>query len=328
MTAPIASLAARDLLPLAAAISAAHERGMLDALAARPAAADDLARTLDLDARAVELVLEVLHQFGLLERADGRFAPAPALRAAERASPGGFAADRWLWPRLRDFLRDGAPITEIDQGGTGRARLYAGVVSGLGDLWAEAAGCLAARLAGHGPRVLDVGCGSGVWSLALAAASPGCAVTGVDFEAVLPALVARAAALELSDRVRTIAGDAHRLRFDEGPLDGAFDVALIANLLRLESAEQAAALVARVARALGAGGQLVVVDALAEGNPAAERNRAIYALHLGMRTRVGRVHPRLEVERWLTAAGLDRVELLGLGDVPGAPAALRAWRTR
>jgi SAM-dependent methyltransferase len=317
------TLAGRDLIPVAFALAAAHERGVLAALAAAPSDVTALAQALRLDRRALSLVLELLDRFDLVEHGgDGRFALAPSLRAAARATPGGLAAERGLWARLDGFLGDGAPITEIDAGEGGRAAVYAGVVTALGAMWSPAAARLAERLAGHGPRVLDVGCGSGVWGLALAAARAGVRVTGLDLDRVLPSFRERARALGLADRADTIAGDAHRVPLDEGR----FDVALIANVLRLEAPARAAALVARVATAVKPGGQLVVIDALAEGSADADRNRAVYALHLGLRTRDGRVHARAEIECWLRDAGLAQVEALDLGDVPGAVAGLRAWR--
>ena len=160
-----------------------------------------------------------------------------------------------------------------------------------------AAGC------GLRPRsILDVGCGSGVWSLALAQATPGARVTGLDLPAVLDRFVARASALCLADRVDTIPGDMHSAALPEAR----WDLAIIANVLRLEPAEQARAIVRRVVSAVRPGGSVIIVDALAAGTPEAERARAIYSFHLALRTRAGSVHYSGEIGRWLEEAGSSR----------------------
>jgi SAM-dependent methyltransferase len=144
---------------------------------------------------------------------------------------------------------------------------------------------LGAQRCGLTPRsILDVGCGSGVWSLALARRSPEARVTGIDLPAVLARFCARAGALGLGDRVTTIAGDMHTVPLPEGK----WDLAIIANVLRLEQADAARSLITRSVSALCPGGSLLIVDALAAGTPAARQSRAIYAFHLAMRTRSGR----------------------------------------
>jgi len=321
--APALSLDGHDVVPFAFVLAAAHQRGLLAALERGAADAAALTATLGLDARAAALALELLVSFGIAERrSDGGYALGPALREAARLVPGGLANDLAVWSHLSGFLTHGDPVTDMDGGTDRRAALYAGVAAGLGQMWAGAAGQLAVALAGHGPRVLDVGCGSGVWSLALAAARPDCTVTGVDLPPVLPAFEERARAVGAAGRARPLGGDAHAIQL----ADASFDVVIVANLLRLESPPRAAALLARLAPALAPGGQLVVVDALAGGTPAAERRRAVYALHLGLRTRQGGVHTPADVRRWLAAAGLEDAEAIDLGDTPGAEAAIRAWR--
>jgi ubiquinone/menaquinone biosynthesis C-methylase UbiE len=309
-------------MPLVFTIAVAQQKGVLQALDAKPMAPTDLALALGLDERALAMFLDVLASFDLVRRDDGLVSLGPLLVEAVRVMPGRFAGDKALWSSLAKFLSDGRPIVSIDAGREERAPFYADFVAQLAVLWAEAAARLARALAGHGPRVLDVGCGSGVWSLALAQADPRSIVTGLDFAPVLASFEAHAKKLALHDRIRTIAGDAHEVDLP----DGAFDVVMIANVLRLETAERAMTLVARVARSIAPGGQLVIVDALATGSRQAERDRSIYALGLAMRTLVGGVRTNDEVASWLRSAGFVDVEPIDLGEVVGAVAALRAWR--
>ena len=77
-----------------------------------------------------------------------------------------------------------------------------------------------------------------------------------------------------------------------------FDRIVLANVLHLEPPEQAAALVGRVTTALIRGGDLVIVEMLGDSTPAGERVRAIYGLHLALRTRQGKVHPLSDLRAW------------------------------
>jgi ubiquinone/menaquinone biosynthesis C-methylase UbiE len=312
----------RDLMPLTFTIAVAQQKGLLQALDAKPMTPDALALALGLDERALAMFLDVLASFDLVRREGGVVSLGPLLVEAVRAMPGRFAGDKALWSSLAKFLADGRPIVAIDAGQEERAPFYKDFVAELAVLWADAAARLARALAGHGPRVLDVGCGSGVWSLALAQIDPASIVTGLDFAPVLVSFEARAHELALHDRIRTISGDAHEIALPEA----AFDVVMIANVLRLEAAERAKTLVARAARSIAPQGQLVIVDALAKGSRQADRDRSIYALGLAMRTLVGCVHPNDEVASWLGSAGLVDVESIDLGEVVGAVAALRAWK--
>jgi ubiquinone/menaquinone biosynthesis C-methylase UbiE len=198
-----------------------------------------------------------------------------------------------------------------------RSAAYKDVVPGLGELFEAHARDLASKLA-PAEAILDVGAGSGVWSLAMCERSATARVTALDLPDVLPAFIARAEELDLGDQVATIAGD-----YQSVPLPGGgFDRIVLANVLHLEPVERARSLVAHVAPALRPGGDLVVIDALAEGTPDSVRAVSLYALHLAMRTRTGRVHPRAEIERWCREAGLGKGELITLDIAPHLVAAL------
>jgi len=95
---------------------------------------------------------------------------------------------------------------------------------------------------------------------------------------------------------------------------------VLANVLHLEPPAQAAALIRRVASSLVSGGDLVIVEMLGDGTAAGERARAIYALHLALRTRQGQVHPLAELQAWVEQAGLLPVEVIPLSTPPGMAA--------
>jgi C-methyltransferase len=104
-----------------------------------------------------------------------------------------------------------------------------------------------------------------------------------------------------------------------------YDRVLLANVLHLEDEARAAALVSRVSRAVRPGGEVVVVDMLADAT-CGQLGQPIYELHLAMRTGGGRAHPRPVLTAWLAAAGHPQVELVDLGQLHAGLAALVARR--
>jgi len=308
----------------ATALSTAHRIGLTHVLSTAPASAAALARRLDLAERPLQLVLELMVSFDLAIEQGSLYAAGPALLRLQNSIPGGLLKDAQLWAHLPQWLTDDEPLTGIDCGSLQREPLYVGIVGELGRAFTSAARALAPRLRRVGHEVLDVGCGSGVWSLALAEHDPNVHVTGLDFEAVLAVFTERARALGLDNRIATLTGDAHELSV----VPGSYDTVLFANVLRLEPAERAKALLRRWAQALRPGGAMVIIDALAAGTPAAERARTLYALHLALRSARATVHTPGAILRFIDEAGLKEPETIDLSDVSelGALGAIVARR--
>ena len=130
---------------------------------------------------------------------------------------------------------------------------------------------------------------------------PNAHVTGLDFPAVLETFQRRADELGLADRTHTLPGDVHEM---DMPHD-AFDRVMICNVLRLESADQASALIRTAETAISPGGDLVIVDAWPGETDEAAINFALYSLSLASRTGSAEPHPVADIERWVSDAGLQ-----------------------
>jgi ubiquinone/menaquinone biosynthesis C-methylase UbiE len=303
---------------LGAALAAADRTGLLLLLGEGEVTAEEAAARLGLDARATGLVLEILVSRGIAVTREGRYQAGDALRLAlgdELAAPGRTTG---LWMQAESFLRTGRTAGMSRSTGE-RSETYAKFVQHLGRRFAAAAGRLADAmvpgLADHAdPAILDVGAGSGVWSLALLERLPRGRVTALDLPHVLERFHERAAALGVADRVDTIGESYHEVALPPAR----FDVAILANVLHLEKAEAAKALVVRTAAAVKSGGTVVVVDVIDDGSDESRRLSSAYALHLALRVEGSRVHPRAELEAWLASAGRTRVRRVGL--VPEMPA--------
>ncbi len=308
----------KDLIDLGvptAALLAAHRHGLLGATLERSATPDEFARELNLDVVATRLTLNVLATCGVLVHHDSRYAASPELVAWERDAPGGVMVHLRLLEHLPELLVTGKPLIAMDGTLRERASHFTTVASGLGNMYAAAAGELAQAMALEGGAILDLGAGSGVWSLAMAARWPDARVTAVDLPEVIEAVRRNAVALNVGSRVATVAGSYFDIDFP----DAAYAVVILGNLLHLETAENAALLVRKAAAALRPDGTFVVIDIL--GNTASEEYErdpahAMYALFLASRTSQGRMHSRAQVLGWLESSGLGQVRPLNLPSAP------------
>ncbi|MBN2735202.1 MAG: class I SAM-dependent methyltransferase [Methanomicrobiaceae archaeon] len=71
-----------------------------------------------------------------------------------------------------------------------------------------------------GAKILDIGCGKGMQTIALAKLCPDCLITAVDIhQPFLDALNENAAAEGFSDRIKTVCASMDDLSFDEGEFD-------------------------------------------------------------------------------------------------------------
>lgn len=255
-----------------AALGAALELGLPWLLAAGPLDAAGVARTLGIPIGRCRWWLQMLEHIGLLERLPGGYAPSAGAR---RAILGSYSRESWAllaaeererFPTVVDLARrlalpESAPAPP--PGGLegyvqkmvedpGRARAFTRM---LYELHLPLADALAGVLDMTGVRrMLDLGGGSGVMSLALLRRHPGLTSVVVDIDNVCAAGRQIAVENQLADRMTYLAAD-----LVDGGLPGEFDLAL-----ECDVGVYTKPLFTKVRGALNPGGRFVIVDQLAE----------------------------------------------------------------
>jgi len=302
-----------ELGGMAATLVAAYQGNLLQALLNGYATPSMYAEELGLDPTATERVLEVLTSLGFADCNQGRYAASAALKNLDTLGPGRVDAFGAMWSQVPAYLLRGERYADMDGPPDAREAAYSGVVSQLALVFAQGARQLATKIPGYPAHILDVGAGSGIWSLAMAERHAETHVTALDFPTVLQGFRIQAEQMGLSDRIGLLPGNYHSVAIPEDR----FDRIVLANVLHLEPAEQAAALIRRLTAALLPGGDLVIVDMLGDGTPAGERAQAIYGLHLALRTHQGKVHSLTDLRAWVEQAGLIPGKVIALGTPPG-----------
>ncbi len=293
-----------ELGGMAATLVAAYQGSLLQALLNGYATPTMYAEELGLDPIATERVLEVLTSLEIADCNQGKYGASAAFKDLDAIGPGGVDAFGALWSQVPTFLLRGERFAHMDGPPDAREAVNSAVVSKLALVFAHGARQLATKIPGHPAHILDVGAGSGIWSLAMAERHPETRVTALDFPNVLQTFRIQAEHMGLSDRIGMLPGNFHVIEIPEERFDRILP-------------EQAAALISRVATTLLPGGDLVIVDMLGDGTSVGERARAIYGLHLALRTQEGRVHPLSDLQAWVRQAGLITRDVIELGTPRG-----------
>jgi ubiquinone/menaquinone biosynthesis C-methylase UbiE len=259
------------------ALFAALEIGVFTELADDPLAPDDLADRTGLAARRLRTLLHALAGLGLLVRDGDRFGNAPA---ADRYLVRGRAEDFGDYFRLQVGRQIYPAMLNLDAGlaGTRRASdTMSALLSAPGDArtftTAQHVGSLAAarvladrvvpdRLSTGSPgaiRLLDVGGGSGAFSIALCRRFPTLRATILDFPAVVEVARAYRDEAAMQDRIELVGGDAVSTPWPSGQ-----HVVLMSYLLSAlgdeEPGSEVEAVLAKAHDCLEPGGLLVVHD--------------------------------------------------------------------
>jgi predicted O-methyltransferase YrrM len=308
----------RDAIAAADALAAAIVHlDLFTGLARAPADVAEVCRRHGLHPRPTDVLCTLLSAQGLIARdASGRFEPTATAReflvdAAPFDARSYYAAmaDK---PGVADFLqvlRTGRPANW--PGAEGEADWHASMrTEAFAEAFTAAMDCrgrvLAPALAnavdgGAARRLLDVGGGSGVYSIAMAERFPTLAATVLEAAPVdaIARRTIRAAGLE--GRVAVVAADMFTTPWPAG-----HDLHLFSNVLHDWDEADCRRLLAMSVAALPAGGRLLIHDMLLDDDKAGPLWAAEYSVLLSTVTQ-GRLYSTAEIAGWLAELGFEIV---------------------
>ena len=267
-----------------------------------------LARQIEVDARALEILLNGLVALGFLAKQSERYRSTPLSQTyLARGGPkyiGSFVryqARRWSdWEQLGDAIRSGEPVRPPDlyPDDPEDLELY---LRGLHEL--ALAGGDARRLAHVLPMqrcrtLLDLGGGPGTYAAMLCRSFPNLHAVVVDLPRTLEITRRILRDFDLTGNVSTRAADVVRDAIPGGP----YDAVLISNLLHGENEQTDARLLRKVHGAIVPGGLLIVREHCMSADRTEPDQGAVFALSLLLGTR-GRTYTFQEMAGWIESAG-------------------------
>ena len=298
-------------------VQSAVELKVFEAVEARPLSSIAAAAQLQLNDRALELLLNALTALGLLEKHGDQFALTEIsrrylLRGSRQYVGGmiGFDSMLWrAWESLPQAIRSGLPARppNMYQADPRETEIFINAMDSLvkarGDTEVLARAIEWSKIG----TLLDVGSGPATYPIALCERFPQLRAAIVDLPGTLKTTERFVAGANLTARIELIPVDYRR-----DPIPGRYDAILLSNIIHGENEARNAALMRKLGANLNPRGQLIVKDHILDDSRAEPAVGAVFSLLMLLTTDGGRCYSFAEIAAWMKQAGLDRVERIDL----------------
>ncbi len=294
------------------AILTGFELGVFSALGEDRKTSNQVAKHLRVDPRGIDRLMNALCALGLVRKAGGLFSNSRfSSRYLIKGKPGylaGLAHTANLWDRWGTLTR------AVRRGGTvlgSRGRLSRaaenkrtrGFIAAMHQRATAQATTTIRLLDLSGVhKTLDVGAGSGAYSIALAKAKKDVAATAFDLRDVIPLTRSYVRAAQLTNRFKFLEGD-----FKIDPLGSGYDLILLSAIIHMNSPAENIALFKKCVKALNPGGQLVIQDWVMSPDRTRPAAGAFFAMNMLISTVAGDTFTETEIKGWMKRAGLSRI---------------------
>jgi (2Fe-2S) ferredoxin/predicted O-methyltransferase YrrM len=283
------------------------------------ASAEQVAAKIQANARAAAMLLNALVALGLLVRSGDAYSNTPettrffALGGKNNQRDGMLhTANIWhRWSTLTEAVRRGA---SIPMERANPPEWTSNFIAGMQRNAKERAPLVVKALGTAGVRrILDLGGGSGAYSIAFAQASPDVRCEILDLPEVVPLTAEYVGKAGVAAQVVLHAGN--MLDDDFG---SEYDLVLLNAICHMFSAEQNLNIFRRACRALAPNGRLVVQDFILNPDKTGPQHAALFSLNMLVGTAAGAAYSESEYTGWMRAAGFQdawRINLPGPSDL-------------
>jgi (2Fe-2S) ferredoxin/predicted O-methyltransferase YrrM len=279
------------------------------------ATAEQVAARVETHPRATGMLLNALTALGLLVKQDGVFRNTPAAARYFTASSKDYArpallhsAHLWhTWSNLTESVRAGTAAKIRETGERGSDWTEAFIAAMHRNASERAPLVVAAVGAASVQRMLDVGGGSGAYSIAFAQANPELKSDILDLAPVAAIAQRHIEQAGVTGRVSLRVGDLRSDKFGEN-----YDLAFVSAICHMLGPDENRDLLRRCYAALAPGGRIVIQDFILRPEKTAPRFAALFALNMLVGTPSGSSYSEPEYAEWLNAAGFREIRQVPL----------------
>ena len=286
---------------------------VFSALDGRRETAQEIARTIGAHEPSLTLLLNALVALRLLDKQGETYGNSSAASThLVRQAPQYIGhllllhdAEWENWGRLEQAIRTGTRAVDRHVFETD-PELGGNVLAVLHRIGQQSGPDLAKRLQLSGAvRMLDLGGGAGTNAIAFCRVYPELTATVFDLPATLRLTERTVKEAGLEGRIALQPGN-----FNQDPLGGPYDVALMSDILHYQDYATNAALVRKVFTHLAPGGRLVIKDRFLDVAGTGPAWTTAFAVHILVNTQQGGCFRTSEAMQWMQEAGFATVEEL------------------
>jgi (2Fe-2S) ferredoxin/tRNA A58 N-methylase Trm61 len=283
------------------------------------ATAEQIGAKIHANARAAGMLLNALVALELLSKSGNTYKNTPEsaryfVQGSKDNHRNGLlhTANIWhRWSTLTEAVRTGSRIP-IDKSGS--PEWTENFIAGMQRIAKDRAQLVLKALGTEGiHRVLDLGGGSGAYSIAFAKAAPDMRCEILDVPEVVPITTEYVKNAGLSGQITLRAGDMLKDEFGSG-----YELVMLNAICHMFSEEQNRKLFVRARRALAPNGRLVVQDFILNPDKTGPQHAALFSLNMLVGTDAGASYSEPEYTRWIKEAGfatVTRINMPGPSDM-------------
>jgi ubiquinone/menaquinone biosynthesis C-methylase UbiE len=299
------------------ALVAGVELDVFSQIAAGKRTVKDIAEGAGASPRGMATLLDALAAIGYLRKAGNRYTLQPVTAAflvpSGKAYVGAIAQAVSLswdtWKNLTQAVRSGRPAETVDHAEHGKEffpKLVASIFPGNFSASKAAVSRFSEKERSGVRRILDVGAGSGAWSLGFAQAIPQARVDTLDFPELTPITRGFAEKLGVADRYEYLERDLRAADFGREE----YDLVILGHILHSEGEKHGKELLQKCYTALQPGAALLIGEYVPNDARTGPPMPVLFGLNMLLQTEEGNVYTLPEYRAWLKAAGFRKVSTI------------------
>jgi SAM-dependent methyltransferase/predicted transcriptional regulator len=270
---------------------------------------NQISHNLNLDEHACERLMNALVSLGFLKKKNHLFYnTAESFAFLSKKSPdylGGLMHSNHLWntwSNLTKVVRTGVSAHPDEINSRGEDWLTPFITAMHDRAKKQAPLQLASIDLSEIKSILDIGGGSGAYSMEFASRKPGIDATVFDLPNVVPITKVFLEKEGFSDKVKTYAGD-----YTTDDLPGGFDMVFLSAIIHSNSLEVNADLIKKCFGSLNKNGRIVIQDWIMNNDRTQPTPGAVFAINMLVGTESGDCYTEQEVTEMLSAAGFKDI---------------------